>query len=62
MVPGLQVAQLDANIRAIGTRGFSERFSNKMLVMIDGRTVYSPSFGGVYRDIQDVVLEVKGGG
>jgi iron complex outermembrane recepter protein len=57
MVPGLQVAQIDANIWAIGTRGFNERFSNKMLVMIDGRSVYSPLFGGVYWDSQDVVLE-----
>jgi iron complex outermembrane recepter protein len=57
MVPGLEVAQIDANIWAIGTRGFNERFSNKMLVMIDGRSVYSPLFGGVYWDNQDVVLE-----
>jgi iron complex outermembrane recepter protein len=57
MVPGLEVAQIDANIWAIGTRGFNERFSNKMLVMIDGRSVYSPLFGGVYWDSQDVVLE-----
>lgn len=57
MVPGLEVAQIDANIWAVGTRGFNERFSNKMLVMIDGRSVYSPLFGGVYWDDQNLVLE-----
>ncbi len=57
MVPGMHVYQIDANKWAVSARGFSSRFANKMLVMIDGRTVYSPLFSGVYWDVQDVMLE-----
>jgi len=57
IVPGLQVAQIDANKWAITSRGFAGNFSNKLLVMIDGRTVYTPMFSGVYWDVQDVPLE-----
>jgi iron complex outermembrane receptor protein len=57
MVPGLDVAQINANTWAISARGFNGQLANKMLVMIDGRTVYDPSFAGVYWDSQDVVLE-----
>ena len=57
MVPGLQVAQIDASTWAIGSRGFNGRYSNKLLVLLDGRTLYTPSFSGVYWDAQDVVLE-----
>jgi iron complex outermembrane receptor protein len=57
LVPGMQVAQIDSNKWAITCRGFNEAFSNKMLVMIDGRTVYTPMFGGVFWDVQDVMLE-----
>jgi iron complex outermembrane receptor protein len=57
MVPGIHVASINANSWAITSRGFNGRFSNKLLVMIDGRTVYSPSFSGTYWDIQDTVLE-----
>ena len=53
LVPGVQVAQITANRWAIGVRGFNEEFSNKMLVLIDGRSVYTPYFGGTYWDIQD---------
>lgn len=56
MAPGLQVAQQDANIWAISARGFNSRFANKLLVMIDGRTVYTPLFSGVYWDVQDLLL------
>lgn len=56
-VPGLQVARIDANKWAITSRGFNSRFANKLLVMIDGRTVYTPLFAGVYWDMQDVMLE-----
>src|SRR5689334_17062833 len=41
LVPGLQVAHIDANKWAITARGFNDRFANKLLVLIDGRTVYS---------------------
>lgn len=57
MVPGMHVYQIDANKWAISARGFASRFANKMLVMIDGRTVYSPLFSGVYWDVQDLMLE-----
>jgi iron complex outermembrane receptor protein len=57
VVPGLEVAQIDANKWAISARGFNSRFANKMLVLIDGRTVYSPLFSGVFWDVQDALLE-----
>ncbi|NQZ57787.1 MAG: TonB-dependent receptor plug domain-containing protein [Lentisphaeraceae bacterium] len=57
MVPGLQVSRINANIWSIGSRGFSGRFNEKMLVMIDGRSVYSTFFAGVFWELQDVVLE-----
>ena len=57
LVPGLQVASLDANKWAISARGFNNRFSDKLLVLMDGRTLYSPIHGGVYWDIQDTLLE-----
>ena len=57
MVPGLEVARIDENKWAIGSRGFNGRFDNKLLVLIDGRSVYTPLFSGVYWNVQDVVLE-----
>ncbi len=55
MVPGLNVARVDANTWAISIRGFNTRYSDKVLVLIDGRSVYTPSFSGVYWDQQDVL-------
>ena len=57
MVPGLEVARIDENKWAIGSRGFNGRFADKLLVLIDGRSVYTPLFSGVYWDVQDVPLE-----
>lgn len=57
MVPGLDVAQINASNWAISARGFNLQFANKLLVLIDGRAVYTPLFGGVYWDAQDVPLE-----
>lgn len=57
MVPGVQVAQQSGNRWAITARGFNGLFSDKLLVMIDGRSVYSPLFAGVYWDAQDVLIE-----
>lgn len=57
MAPGVQVARVDANKWAITTRGFNGQFANKLLVMIDGRSVYTSSFSGVYWDAQDTLLE-----
>lgn len=57
MVPGMQVARLNGNTWSISTRGFNYIFANKLLVLIDGRTVYSPLFSGVNWDVQDTMLE-----
>ncbi len=57
MAPGVQVAQINAHAWAISIRGFNDRFSTKLLVMVDGRTVYSPLFSGTYWSGQDAVLE-----
>lgn len=57
MVPGLQVSRMNATKWAITSRGFNGVFSNKLLVQIDGRSVYTPSYSGVYWDVQNVVLE-----
>ena len=57
LVPGLEVARIDQNKWAIGSRGFNGRFDNKLLVLIDGRSVYTPLFSGVYWNVQDVMLE-----
>ncbi len=57
LVPGLHVARMDANRWSISARGFNSQFANKMLVLIDGRTVYTPFFSGVFWDTQNVVLE-----
>ena len=57
MVPGMDVARIDGNKWAIGSRGFNARFQDKLLVQMDGRTVYSPIFSGVYWDTVDYPLE-----
>jgi len=57
MVPGLHVARINANKWAISARGFNNEFANKMLVMIDGRSIYTPHYGGVRWDTYDVMLE-----
>lgn len=56
-VPGLDVARIDAHTWAISSRGFNDEFANKLLVMIDGRTVYTPLFSGVFWDEQDTLME-----
>ena len=57
MVPGLEVGQINSNPWAVSARGFNGRYSNELLVLMDGRTVYIPSFGGVYWDVFDLPLE-----
>src|SRR6202167_4622257 len=57
MVPGLDVAQINPSTWAISARGFNGEYSDKLLVLIDGRTVYAPSFSGVFWDAQDVPLD-----
>ncbi len=56
MVPGLSVAQITSSTYAISIRGFNNRLADKVLVLIDGRTVYTPTTSGVYWDQQDVPL------
>jgi iron complex outermembrane recepter protein len=57
LAPNLQVARADTNQYAISARGFNNVLANKMLVLIDGRTVYSPLFSGTFWEAQDVLLE-----
>jgi len=57
MVPGVEVAQINSSKWAISIRGFNGQYSNKLLVLIDGRTVYTPMLSGVFWDAQDMFLE-----
>lgn len=57
LVPSLEVARIDAHTWAISARGFQSQFSNKLLVLIDGRSVYTPVYSGVYWDAQDTNLD-----
>jgi iron complex outermembrane recepter protein len=57
MVPGMDVAQINANTWAVSARGFNGEFSNELLVLVDGRTVYLPTFGGVLWDVLDMPLD-----
>ncbi|HET6568641.1 MAG TPA: TonB-dependent receptor plug domain-containing protein [Rhodothermales bacterium] len=57
LAPNLQVAQLNSYAWIISTRGFNALFSNKLLAMIDGRTIYTPLFAGVSWDVQNVLLD-----
>ncbi len=57
LAPGVDVARLDANKWAIAIRGLNRLFTDKLLVLMDGRSVYTPLFAGVYWDVQDPLLE-----
>ncbi len=57
LVPGLQVARIDGNKWAISSRGFNRQYSNKLLILIDGRTIYTSIFSGAFWDNQDYVIE-----
>jgi iron complex outermembrane receptor protein len=57
LVPGVNVAKINANSWAVSVRGFNSRFANKLLVMIDGRTVFTPLFSGVLWDQHNIVIE-----
>ena len=57
LAPNLQVAQVNSSQWAISARGFSNVLANKLLVLIDGRTVYTPLYAGVFWDVQNVLLE-----
>ena len=57
LASNLEVAQVDSRQWAISARGFNNTTANKMLVLIDGRTVYTPLYAGVFWDVQDTLLE-----
>ena len=57
LADNLQVAQKNSHDWAISARGFNTDLANKLLVMIDGRTVYTPLYSGVFWDVQDYLLE-----
>ena len=58
LAPNLQVAQVTATSYAISARGFNGTAAGKLLVLIDGRSVYTPFFSGVFWDVQDVPPEI----
>jgi iron complex outermembrane receptor protein len=57
MAPGIQVSQISSSKWSVSSRGFSGFISNKLLVLIDGRSVYSPAYSGVFWDAQNAMLE-----
>src|SRR5688572_9731255 len=57
IVPGLSVARINGNLWAISARGFNGQYANKLLVLIDGRSVYTPVLSGVHWDVQDTLME-----
>ena len=57
MAPGLQVARISASRWSISSRGFAGYTSNKLLVLIDGRSVYTPAYSGTFWDMQNAMLE-----
>ena len=57
LVPGVEVAQINSQEWAVSARGFNNEFANKLLVLIDGRSVYGSGFGGVVWGLQNLVME-----
>ncbi len=56
LAPGIEVARIDGTKWAVSARGFNGRLANKLLVLIDGRSVYSPETSGVYWEVQDLLM------
>ena len=56
LVPGMHVQRIDANSWAVSIRGFTGKYVNKILVLIDGRSIYNPNFSGVFWDSVDLNL------
>ena len=56
-VPGMNVARINSSQWAISARGFNGEYANKLLVLMDGRSVYAPSSSGVFWDMQDSVMK-----
>ncbi len=57
LASNLNVAQIDSRTWAISARGFNNSAANKLLVLIDGRSVYTPLYSGVFWDVQNVLIE-----
>lgn len=57
LAPGIEVAQITGNQWAVSSRGFNDRYANKLLVLEDGRTLYNSAFGGVFWDMVDPMLD-----
>src|ERR1700687_2897389 len=57
LVPGVEVARINSNQWSVNIRGLGSGFSKSVLVLIDGRSVYTPLYAGVYWDVQNVLLE-----
>jgi iron complex outermembrane receptor protein len=57
LVPGVQVGRVDANKWAVSMRGFNSREANKLLILVDGRSIYDPLFSGMLWESQDFMLE-----
>lgn len=56
LAPGVQVAKISTNRWAVSARGFNSALNNKLLVLIDGRAIYTPVFSGVYWDDQSTSI------
>ncbi len=56
-IPGVEVARVDSRQYAITARGFNGTVANKLLVLLDGRSLYTPLFSGVFWDVQDTLME-----
>lgn len=57
LVPGVQVAQVSSQSYAVSIRGFNSEFADKLLVLVDGRSIYNSMFGGIWWQDQDINLE-----
>src|SRR6185295_16777427 len=57
LAPGVDVAQINANKWAVSVRGFNQLYANKLLVLVDGRSVYNRIFSGVFWDAQNLMLD-----
>jgi iron complex outermembrane receptor protein len=56
LAPGVEVARIDSDHWSIGVRGFGDQFSKSLLVLIDGRSIYTPLFAGMYWPAHDALL------
>lgn len=57
LVPGMNVARISSNKWAVSARGFNQLFANKLLVLLDGVSIYSPTTNGVYWETNELMLE-----